>query len=128
MNLHLRIFLSAGAILFLGYTIYYIRRKQLDLYHSIRWFAGAVVILAMGLFPGAMKALTRIVGIEVPSNLVFLIMIVFLLLTSLSLSASVSRQHARIRILVQENALLEKRIRDLEMRIGLSGERDKEPE
>ena len=117
MNVHLRLLLLAGAAVFFGYTLYYIRRKQLDLYHSIRWFAGAALILAMALFPGLLTLLAHAVGIDVPSNLVFLIMIVYLMLTCLSLSASVSRQHARIRTLVQEAALMEQRVRELERRL-----------
>ena len=117
MNIHLRLLLLAGAAIFFGYTLYYIRKKQLDLYHSIRWFVLSALILAMALFPELLTVLAHFAGIEIPSNLVFLIMIVYLMLTCLSLSASVSRQHARIRTLVQEAALMEKRICELERRI-----------
>ena len=50
MNIHLRLLLLAGAAIFFGYTLYYIRKKQLDLYHSIRWFVLSALILAMALF------------------------------------------------------------------------------
>ncbi|MBR2764869.1 MAG: DUF2304 domain-containing protein [Blautia sp.] len=124
MNIHLRLLLLAGAAIFFGYTLYYIRKKQLDLYHSIRWFVLSALILAMALFPELLTVLAHVAGIEIPSNLVFLIMIVYLMLTCLSLSASVSRQHARIRTLVQEAALMEKRICELERRIKASEEND----
>ena len=78
----------------------------------------------MALFPDVLQVISRAVGIEVPSNLVFLLMIVYLLLTCLSLSASVSRQHARIRALVQNTALMEKRIRELEEKMGLDENED----
>lgn len=124
MNIHLRLLLLAGAAIFFGYTLYYIRKKQLDLYHSIRWFVLSALILAMALFPELLTVLAHVAGIEIPSNLVFLIMIVYLMLTCLSLSASVSRQHARIRTLVQEAALMEKRICELERRIKAGEEND----
>ena len=114
MNLHLRLLLLIGAVLFMCLTVFYIRRKGLDLYHSIICFAGALLILLMALFPDVLEPLARWIGIQVPSNLVFLIMIAYLLCTSLSLCAVTSRQHARIRKLVQEYALLEKRVRELE--------------
>ena len=123
MNIHLRLLLLAGAAIFFGYTLYYIRHKQLDLYHSIRCFALAALILAMALFPGLLTVLAHAAGIDVPSNLVFLILIVYLLLTCLALSASVSRQHARIRTLVQELALMEKRLGELEKRIKTDEEK-----
>jgi len=124
MNIYLRILLLAGSVLFLLLTVNSIRRKNLDLYHSIRWFIGAIIILLMALFPDVLQIISRAVGIEVPSNLVFLLMIVYLLLTCLSLSASVSRQHARIRSLVQSTALMEKRIRELEKKMGLDENED----
>ncbi len=114
MSINLRILLLAGSVLFLIWTVWSIRKRKLDLYHSIRWFVGAVVIFIMALFPDVMEKFSRLVGIEVPSNLVFLIMIVYLLLTCLALSGSVSRQHARIRELIQRTALLENRILELE--------------
>ena len=40
MNLHLRLLLLIGAVLFMCLTVFYIRRKGLDLYHSIICFAG----------------------------------------------------------------------------------------
>ena len=117
MNVNLRILLLLGSVLLLLLTANSIHKKNLDLYHSIRWFVSAIVILLMALFPGGVEPISKAVGIEVPSNLVFLMMIVYLLLTCLSLSASVSRQHARIRALVQDTALMEKRIRELEEKI-----------
>ena len=114
MSLHLQVVMIIGAVLFLATTIYFIRNKGLDLYHSIMWFCGAIIILLMALFPGGMRVLTRMAGIELPSNLVFLILIAYLMITSLSLSAAVSRQHARIRRLVQQISLLENKLEKLE--------------
>ena len=114
MNMHLRILLLAGALLFMAVTVYNIRTGNLNLFHSIRWFAGSALILIMAIFPDGLASLAAFCGIEIPSNFVFFIMIAFLLLSSLSLSASASRQHERIRKLVQETAALENRIRELE--------------
>ncbi len=118
MSIYLRILLLFGSVLFLLLTVNSIRRKNLDLYHSIRWFVLAILILLMALFPDGVELLSKAVGIEVPSNLVFFLMIAYLLQTCLSLSASVSRQHARIRALVQNTALMEERIRELEEKVG----------
>ena len=117
MNLQLQLTLIIGSVLYLGITIYYIRCKGLDLYNSIRWFAGAVILLLLAIFPGVMQHISSFAGIVVPSNLVFLIMIAYLLVTSLSMSASISRQHERIKTLVQNNALLEERIEKLEKQL-----------
>ena len=113
MSTNFRLLLIAGSLLFLGITLYYIFRKGMDLANSIRWFAGALILFLMALFPDAVGAVAGWVGIEVPSNLVFLIGIVYLLMTSLSLSAVISAQQNKIRTLTLEQAALEKEIRDL---------------
>lgn len=114
MGMQLQLFLSICAILFLCATISYIRKKGLDLYHSIMWFLGAAILLLMAVFPAPITALAGLVGVETPSNFVFLILIAFLLLTSLSMSAAISRQHTRIKHLVQSVAILENRLERLE--------------
>ncbi len=118
MSLNLQLILIAGSVLFLALTVYYIRRWGLDLYNSIRWFAGAVVLLLLALFPGVVEHFSRWAGVEVPSNLIFLAVIAYLMITSLSLSAAVSKQHDRIKKLTQELAMAEKRIRKIEEEIG----------
>lgn len=114
MNTRLQVVLIIISVLFLITAIYFIRKKGLDLYHSIVWFAGAVILLIMACFPEISVFLAELAGVEVPSNMVFLILIGYLMVASLSLSASLSRQHARIRRLVQTVALLDKRLRELE--------------
>ncbi len=114
METRLQLFLSLCAVLFLYATIYFIRKKGLDLYHSIMWFVGAAVLLIVALIPQPVVALAGLIGVETPSNFVFFILIAFLLLTSVSMSAAISRQHNRIKQLVQSLAILENRLEKLE--------------
>ena len=114
MDIQLQLFLSICAILFLFAAIWYIRKRGLDLYHSLMWFLGAALLLLMAVFPGPILALAGMTGIETPSNFVFLVLIAFLLLTSLAMSAAISRQHARIKHLVQSVAILENRLEEME--------------
>ena len=121
MDGKLQLFLSICSLVFLVATLSYIRRKGLDLYRSIMWFLGAAILLLMALFPKTVGIAAAMAGVETPSNFVFFIMIAFLLFTSLSMSASLSRQHARIKHLVQSIAILENRIEKLEQRAAEPG-------
>ena len=114
MGVQLRIFLSICALLFFVATLYYIRCKGLDLYRTILWFSGAAVLLILAIFPKPVIALASLSGVETPSNFVFLVLIGFLLFLALSMSASISRQHGRIKNLVQSVAILENRLEELE--------------
>ena len=53
-----------------------------------------------------------------PVNLVFMLMFCFVLLVLLSLSIGVSQLADKCKHLTQENAILEKRVRDLEKKLS----------
>ena len=55
--------------------------------------------------------------VEMPVNLVFLLMFCFVLVVLLSLSIAISQLAEKCRRLTQANAILEKRVRDLENRM-----------
>jgi len=110
----LQIILALSSIAFLAMTIYFIRKKGLDLYRSLLWLFMAVLFLVLSLFPGIVSFFSRLMGIATASNAIFLIIIFFLLVVSLSMSAALSRHHMRIKRLVQSLALLERRVYMLE--------------
>lgn len=110
----LQIILALSSIAFLMMTIYFIRKKGLDLYRSLLWLFMAVLFLVLSLFPGIVTFFSRLIGIATASNAIFLIIIFFLLVVSLSMSAALSRHHMRIKRLVQSLALLERRVYMLE--------------
>ena len=58
-----------------------------------------------------------VLDIEMPVNLVFLLMFCFVLVVLLSLSVAISQLADKCKRLTQANALLEKRMRDLEEQI-----------
>ena len=126
LGVQLRVFLSICALLFFAATLYYIRCKGLDLYRTILWFSGAALLLILAIFPRPIIFLTGLTGIETPSNFVFLVLIGFLLFLGLSMSASISRQHNRIKNLVQSVAILENRVEQLEKQLSDNcGKKDK---
>lgn len=66
------------------------------------------------LFPGLLDAFVKAVGIETPMYGLFVFAIFFILIIAMSLTAIVSKQTERIKDLAQDNAVLEKRVRELE--------------
>lgn len=82
--------------------------------YSLIWLASAGVMFLMLLFPPIMGWICKLLEIQSPANGVFLLQGMFALLILVSLSSIVSVQSERIRRLVQVQALLEKRVRELE--------------
>ena len=74
---------------------------------------GAVVLLLI-IFALLKRGLMSVKYSEMPVNLVFLLMFCFVLVVLLSLSIAISQLADKCKRLTQANAMLEKRVRDLE--------------
>ena len=110
----LKIVLLTAIILFFVITLSLLKHKRLALKYTLLWlFTGAFMLLFVAL-PELMVRLTRLAGIQSSMNGLFILLIGFLIMLAMSLTSIVSRQSERIKELAQTQALLEKRVRELE--------------
>lgn len=71
----------------------------------------------MVIFPGLLVWIKKILGMESNMNALFVLVLGFVVMILMALTSIVSRQAVRIKILVQINAILEKRIWELENKV-----------
>ena len=116
--LPLRLSLIIGSLLFLVILCVLLRRRRLNVQYSIIWLAAGIVMLTFAIFPVLVAKLGGIFNVEMPVNLVFTLLFVFVLLLLLSLSTIVTGFADRIKRLTQRQALLEERVRQLEKKQG----------
>lgn len=114
MSNYLRVLLGIVVIIYFWFILYFIKKKMLALKYILLWLFSGFVMGILLLFPQLLEVFVKIVGIETPMYGLFLVGIFFVLLISMSLTAIVSKQTERIKNLTQSNAMLEKRIRELE--------------
>lgn len=67
-------------------------------------------------FPQTVYALSALIGVDLPINLLLTAFALFSLVMMFYLTCIVSRENEKLRTLTQQLALLEKRLRDLEAR------------
>lgn len=67
-----------------------------------------------GYFPDLLTWIKEIFGMVSNMNALFVMVLGFVVMILMALTSIASRQAVRIRTLVQTNAILEKRVRDLE--------------
>lgn len=108
------VFSIAAALAILVVVIELLRRRLLRERHAVWWLLAGVLALLAGLFPSSVVWLAGVVGITLPTNLVFFISIGILFLVSLQQSAELTRQEARIRRLAEVVTLQDIRLRRLE--------------
>lgn len=109
-----RVILLVCVFLYLAVILMLMRKGRMSLKYSLIWFLAGVVLLVCAIFPQMIRFFTHLLGVYSETNAVFFVGVCFLVLIVLSLTSIVSGQTERIRKLVQSQAILEKRIRDLE--------------
>lgn len=121
ISLVLRIGLLAAGTGYLGLIFWLLKHKKLTVRYAIIWLVSAAVLLVLALFPYIVLVLTDLLGMAQPANLMFILVIGFMLLLLLSLSSIVSGFAEKIKRMAQKQALLEQRVRQLEERLRAEG-------
>ena len=116
-NRDLQVLLIVGALALFGMIVYLIKHKKIEVKYSIIWLAFSATMILFALFPYLVLVLGDISGVVNPVNFIFLTLFVFILLIMLSVSAVISGFSTKIKRLAQANALLEKRVRELEKKL-----------
>ena len=106
--------LLIGVAVYLFVLLWLTKKQKLLVRYSIIWLFSAAVLALFAVFPYIVLVLRDLTKIVTPSNLIFMMAIAFLLLISLCLTSIVSGLSEKIKKLAQQNALLERRVRELE--------------
>ncbi len=114
MTVYLRIVLGIVVVIYFLLILHFMKKKMLSLKYTLLWLFSGFAMGILVLFPGLLDAFVKAVGIETPMYGLFVFAIFFILIIAMSLTAIVSKQTERIKDLAQDNAVLEKRVRELE--------------
>lgn len=110
--------LACGTLLaFFGWVVFLVRSHRLSLRDSLLWILSTAAVFFFTLFPSVLKRLAQALAIEVPSNALFALAILYLTLNVLSLTIALSNSASRARRLTQESALLRGEIEALSARV-----------
>lgn len=110
----IRYALIIGIIIFFIMILKYLKDKTLNLKYSLLWLFTGVCLLILAIFPKLLDMISALIGIYSPVNALFMLGFVFVIMILMSLTSIVSRQNRKIRTLIQELAILEKRVREVE--------------
>lgn len=120
----LRLFLTIGLLVYFLLIFSLLKRRTLSLRYTLLWIFGGIGMGILLIFPELLSWFTHLAGIKLVSNGLFAMFLFFILIILISITSIVSRQSDNIKRLVQYNALLEKRIRELEECIADNKTRD----
>lgn len=110
----LRVVLIVAIIVYFIMILIFLKNKTLELRYTLLWMFAGVILAVLVIWPELLSRLVRLVGIQSNMNGLFIMAIAFIVMIMMSLTSIVSRQTNKIRHLIQEIAILEKRVRELE--------------
>ncbi len=117
MTLELQIWMLLGAAAYLLLIFWMLKTHRLNVRYSLVWLVFGLALVLFAAVPYVVFVLRDIFDIQMPSNLVFAMVIGFMLLIALSISAAITDFAERIKRLTQTVAILEKRVRQLESQL-----------
>lgn len=117
MTLTSYLFGIAAAVLTLLVVVEMLRRRRLRERHAVWWIIAGVLALIVGVFPQVLAWAAGVVGITVPTNLVFFVSLIILFLVCVQHSAELTDLEDKTRVLAEQAALQQIRLDELEQRL-----------
>ena len=112
------------SVFFLWFIIESVRKQRLKEAYSLIWLSMGVVFLVISIWQKALDRISSFVGIYYSPAMLFLVLIVMILLILIQYSIVISRQTEKIKTLIQESALLKKKIEEQEDKITKFAHKD----
>lgn len=113
----LRIVLLLGIIFYFVLILIFLKNKTLHLRYTLLWLAAGVVLAILVIWPYTLVFFVRLLGIASNMNGLFIVCIAFIIMILMSLTSIISKQADKVKNLTQTVARMEKRIRELEIKL-----------
>lgn len=99
-------FALAACLALVVFLVMLLRTRRLREKYAITWIVVGLGVCVFGAFPGAVAGLASAVGVQTPSNLLFALALIVLLLVCVQLSTEITTLEEETRTLAEEVALL----------------------
>lgn len=93
-----------------------IRRQKMSFKYALTWLVLSAGSIILTLYDNWLYAISRWAGFAIPSNFIFFLLLIFVLLFSLLLTLYINEQNNRTESMAQTIAKLDFRIKKLEQR------------
>ena len=113
MPVVLRIVLIVSSILMLIYMLKKVKKSKVQIEHTIFWIIFGVFLILISLIPQIVYLFAHLFVIQSPANLVLVFIIFILLIKQFLMTIEMSQLEIKIRELVEEIALKEKKDEEL---------------
>lgn len=110
----LRLAMGGLVVVYFIVIFYLLKHGKFALSYSLLWLFSGFVMALFVIFPNLLEYMAKCLGIEVASNGLFAMSIFLIIIILASITAIVSKLSWDLRKMVQNYAIMEKRLRCLE--------------
>lgn len=118
MNISLRLTLIVALLIYYVVLFYLLRKRALTLKYTLLWIISGIVMILVVAFPALFEKLMRVIGVVEMTNGLFAVVCFAILIILISITSIVSKMNEKMRQLIQQCAMYEKRIRELEKSVS----------
>lgn len=93
-----------------AFVIKQIRKNKIEIGESLFWIIISIILIVISVFPQITGFFTKLLGIQSPSNFVFLVAIFIVMLKLFTLSIDVAKLKQKLKSLIENVALKEKEL------------------
>lgn len=111
MTMNLQIVSISFIILIFSCIFYILRKGRISVKYSLVWLLSCFILFLFLMFPTLFNSITKVLGFNVGSNMIFAGLIAMLMFINLSLTIIISGQNDKIRLLIQEVSLIKGKIK-----------------
>ena len=116
MTINLKIALIIITLIYVFLVLKEIKNKKLKLSFAIFWIISGILLIIAIMTPNLIEYLTKIIGFEVPANMLFCITIFTAFYLIFNLTVKLSKEYQNNVLLIQEISLLKSKVEELEKR------------
>lgn len=114
MNISLQAGLFIVSFATLLYVLLTVVKNKMNIHYAMVWIIWGIAMVVISVFPQIIYVTSKIIGIQMPVNTVFLIMIFLLYCLSFYIYLKLSRHNSDLINLNYEIAVLKKKVEELE--------------
>lgn len=114
MQISLNLVLIVITLIYIFLILKSIRKKKLQMSFSLFWLITGILLIIALLIPNLVENISKALGFEVPSNMVFCLTIFVSFYLIFNLTVALSKENQKNTLLVQEVSMLKKRVEKLE--------------
>jgi hypothetical protein len=100
------------SLLIFGVVVNLVRRKKLKTEYSLIWLIVSIIFIIFSFWRAGIDKLASLFGIAYAPSVLFIILLIGIILLLIEFSIIISKQAERIKVLVQEMALLKHEIEE----------------